>query len=615
MKSHESDLLLQLVRRILMDAAAMCSADVRSVVRDFDTIKSRTQHEGISFLTISLPAFGGDFERALDQKCVTPNLFKAFKKRRGLPAFLSGFTGLVFDADTGILLDSDRFEAVLAVRQICFAFKKVLLPCTTRREKAAIDQFVQIEADLQQLQVPSEDLELFDQVSTTLWPLVFPDGAELQTADLLPKHGPGATVEHISGNQKYVIQSWHERLEPYFPLDSYAFASVNHMEEGLEDIDLISPSDEPPVRVTLVPKTLKTPRVIAIEPVCNQYTQQALLRYLVEKIEGSSLVGGHVNFTDQSINRRLALTSSRDRRLATLDLSAASDRVSCELALRMFSNLPSLKGALEACRSTRALLPDGRVISLRKFASMGSAVCFPVEAMYFLTIVLVALFKKTNVPVSLREVTRFLRDVYVYGDDILVPVNAAEVVSQTLANFGCKVNKNKSFWNGLFRESCGMDAYNGSEVTPTYIRRLAPRNKRDASSIISWVETCNLFYRKGFWQTASFIREVVESVIGKLPIKKQSDQGLGLVSFQKQVTVDGWSKRYQAPFRRVWAPSPVYKSDALDGYNALLKFFLRPAQNAGKLDFLSPAIADEDHLVRSARYGTVSMKRRKVIVS
>ena len=618
MKSHESEIPLQVVRHVLADAAAMCATDQRSVIRDVDTILARVKHEGLSFLTIVLPSFGSEFERALDLGTVSPTSFPGFRRRRGLPAFLSGFTGLVFDTETGAIRSDARFEAILAVRQICYTFKKVLLPCTTRRERKAIESYVRIEQELEQLQVPEDDLAVFTQVAYELWPQVFSDESDLGWETLVPKHGPGAVVEKISPNGKFSIRSWHERLQRLFPIDAYGFCNANHMddeEEGLDEVAFLSPSEEPPVRVTLVPKTLKTPRVIAIEPVCHQYTQQALLRYLVNKIEGSPLTRGHVNFTNQRINRDLALESSHSTRLATLDLSAASDRVPYSLAHRMLSRTPILWAHLDACRSTRAQLPDGRIIQLSKFASMGSAVCFPVEAMYFLTVVLTALHKKANALVSPLSVRTLMKDVYIYGDDILVPTGAVASVSEALTTFGCKVNANKSFWTGKFRESCGLDAWDGEEVTPTYLRRLLSR-RTDTQGLISWVETSNQFYWKGFWRTAAFLKEKVESLIGKLPIKKSEYPGLGFTCAQRGVSISGWSKRYQCLYQKTWGVETAKMQDTCTGWSALLKFFLRAeVSEPGKLDFLSPASIDKKHLECSERRGSVTLKRRKVLVS
>jgi hypothetical protein len=55
---------------------------------------------------------------------------------------------------------------------------------------------------------------------------------------------------------------------------------------------------------------------------------------------------------------------------------------------------------------------------------------------------------------------------FVFGDDILVPTAIAPSVMEDLETFGLRVNRLKTFVHGHFRESCGVDAFNGINVTP-----------------------------------------------------------------------------------------------------------------------------------------------------
>lgn len=100
MKSHEQD-LLTVCEHIITDMSAKCYQPFASMTRDLNQIKKRVTHEGLSFLTITLPNFGKDFENCLSQGKVTSLHFQGWKRWRCLPAFLQGFTKLVFDASTG----------------------------------------------------------------------------------------------------------------------------------------------------------------------------------------------------------------------------------------------------------------------------------------------------------------------------------------------------------------------------------------------------------------------------------------------------------------------------------------------------------------------------------
>lgn len=626
MKSHVRR-LTSLAREVYYDACAKCTANKLPEERDIDELMSRVKDEGISFLTITLPNLGSDFERCLDLGHIAPGYFRSFKKYLKAPAFLRGFFELVFDSGTGDLLDEPSVEAVESIRQIAYTFKKLKLPCTQNRENKALQGFIQCEQDLKE-RLLQADIERFVRVSTMLWSNVLPSEDNLLGC-ILPKHGPGGTAEGISGNSKYDHKLWHSRLEPYFPILHYAFSSENAIEsENFEHLTVVDECDEQPVKVITVPKTLKGPRIIAIEPVCMQYTQQGLAANLIQRLSTSHLTAGHINFSDQSINRSLALSASLDGKLATLDMSSASDRVPRSLALQMFDSVPIFRDAVDACRSKRAMLPNGEVLSLEKFASMGSALCFPVEAMYFYTLCVLALLESRGLPVTYHNIYKVSRCVYVYGDDIIVPVNEAEFVVETLQRYYCKANISKSFWNGSFRESCGMDAFRGHEVTPTYLRETRPDDKRKASALISWVETSNHFYKKGYWRTAAHMLSACESILGALPIVGEKCAGLGKYSYQCSDSIlsspiDGagvddlkrklawrksrWNGSYQLAEVRCWTAEPRRRKDIIDGYPALMKsLLLLERSHTGILK------TDRDHLRTTARYGSVALKIRWV---
>lgn len=626
MKSHVSTLIELAVAQI-SDAAAKCNT-LQPDKRDIETLMSRVKHEGISFLTITLPAFGGDFERCLANGQVDPTFFRSFKKNGAIPVFLQGMLSLVFDPGNGGLLDEPNLAAIEGIKQICCSLKKLELPCTDVRVHKAILQFEQVEHDLKQ-NLDRVDILKFNRISSLLWSYVFNHHLSFSVMDTIPKHGPGATAEGVSGNQKFRMQRWHERLEPYFPIfwNAYSENALNSLD--FQSVSLISEDEEQPVKVTPVPKTLKTPRIIAIEPVCMQFAQQAISKKLVKLLESHPITSGQINFTDQKVNRDLAIEASSTGELATIDLSAASDRVPLSLAISMFRCVPDLRDAILACRSRRAQINTGSIkktIYLRKFASMGSALCFPVEAMYFFTLCVKALIEKRGLPLTYQSISKVAGDVYVYGDDIIVPTADVDAVIGSLQKYYCKVNVSKSFTRGKFRESCGMDAYDGEEVRSTYIRQMPPDDRRSSSSLISWVETSNQFYKRGYWLTSSLLIKRVESILGELPIVGEDCEGLGKVSFQPAVSINRWGKRYQRAEVSTWVAGPVYRTDKLGGYPALSKCLLEmegrgetPLERAvksitKKFDPKDRALAKDlpGRLDRTPRFGAVTLKRRYV---
>lgn len=573
--------LVALLACQLADASMVFSA---STDRDLKTIRDRSDHEGLSFLTITLPSFSLSFEQGLEKGQVTPSDFSAFACRKGqsLPKFLLGLTRLVFDTKTGVILDAPSQDAVEAVRQICRCFNKIKIECSPRRRAAAEAAYLSCDESIRGSPWPTSKLRYgFRRSVTCLFGNVFSRLEEdLLSGNIFPRHGPGTTEDGTRYNRKWTHPGWTARLQRCFPADHYKAVNLNEVADsewrtGSETNPLgLSFEKERPVRVVFVPKTLKTPRVIAIEPVYNQYIQQGIARPLVRYLESTPWLRGRLNFTDQTINGAMALESSRSREWSTLDLSEASDRVSLTHVSDLFHRHKLLLKAIFACRSKYATLPSGKTIRLNKFASMGSALCFPVEAMVFHALAITAILVRRNLRFSTKNIREASRSVYTFGDDIIVPTVEASAVCDGLGTAGLKVNHHKSYFYGGFRESCGIDAYNGVIVTPVYIRTTPPCSRRDASEVTSWVSTANQFYRKGWWKTTQWIRDYIESICGVVPHSGPDSGACTWFSFLGYRSLNKWNDQLHRFEVRALRAVPSKQDDRIDGYRALHKFFI-----------------------------------------
>lgn len=588
--------LASLLTHLLHDEGKRCSVPPE---RDVKTLQLRCRHEGDSFITITLPLFCAGFEKSLEQGKVAPGQFGPFRTiAAGIPAFMQGFLCQVFDKETGLLLANPSVDCIRAIRQVCLFGKKVLRPCTPARLEAATNAFVECEEQVKL----SLDGKLWDRFGKVADIVIKDLGLDDDFLSIIvPTHGPGATREKVTGNAKWANLTWTQRLnEAGITFERFA-KGIQSQEDVIPK--LADPLAEPPVRVVFVPKTLKTPRVIAVEPVCMQFVQQGLLRYLVPKIERSPICSCHVNFRDQSVNQDLALRSSADRRLATVDMSEASDRVSLAHFQRAFESAPLVRGAIDACRSMRAELPDGRIVDLKKFASMGSALCFPVEALVFFISIIASRCCRAGQFPTRQTVAKMAKSVYVYGDDILVPVGETLAICADLESLGFKVNARKTFWNGKFRESCGMDAYDGTDITPVYLRRDVPTDRGDSSGIVSAVATANQLYEAGCYRTAAAIRKVVEGLVGKLPTVGKNDSALGWWhSHSVYAPPRRWNRTLQRLEYRCWVPVTPSQEDPLEGGPAAAKCW-RVIGN--------PDISDR-HLLESPRPYSLALKRKWV---
>jgi hypothetical protein len=161
---------------------------------------------------------------------------------------------------------------------------------------------------------------------------------------------------------------------------------------------------------------------------------------------------------------------------------------------------------------------------------MGSALCFPIEEVVFLTVVFLGLQRAYRTRFTkLSHIKRYLGSVRIYGDDIIVPTDAVDAVRSTLRLFGFKVNTNKSFWTGKFRESCGKEYFDGEDVTIVRLRRQLPSSQRETDQMVSLVAFRNNAYRHGLWKTAGWIDSYISEMI-PFPVVGETSPVLGRVS-------------------------------------------------------------------------------------
>jgi hypothetical protein len=415
---------------------------------------------------------------------------------------------------------------------------------------------------------------------------------------LVPAHGPGSTADHLTGNGKFDLKQWTDRLETVFPSSDFLIPNSRYS-SNLENVHFLEPGAELPVRVISVPKTLKTPRIIAIEPTCMQYAQQAIARPLVELLECDRISKRFLGFRDNVPNQYLARKGSVDGSLATLDLSEASDRVSNQLVNILFQRHSHLMDAIDASRSRLADVPGYGVIPLTKFASMGSALTFPIEAMVFLTLVFCGIENAKGSSLSVKDIKSYTGKVRIYGDDIIVPVEMTQDVIRCLEAFGFKVNLHKSFWNGHFRESCGKDYFKGTDISVVNCRRNLPSSRQHVQEIISTVALRNNLYKKGMELTAGYLDSLLSKVMKYYPVVGENSPLLGRVNGNGVYDVDAYSASLHQPLARGYVKTVRHRPSKLDGEGALLKFFLKQD---------GPPTVDEKHLERAGRPLSVGIK-------
>lgn len=200
-------------------------------------------------------------------------------------------------------------------------------------------------------------------------------------------------------------------------------------------------------RLVTVPKSAKTDRTICIEPSGNIMLQKGAGAVIRRALKQNG-----IDLNDQGNNQKLAQSAYR-RKLATIDLEAASDTVCHGLVLSL---LPlSWYLYLDALRSKNYMV-DGKWYVFEKFSAMGNGFTFELESLLFLALC------RAVVPEDRWD------EVSVYGDDIIVPQEYAAATIELLAYCGFSTNMEKTFVAGDFFESCGKHYFKGHDVTPIY---------------------------------------------------------------------------------------------------------------------------------------------------
>jgi hypothetical protein len=417
------------------------------------------------------------------------------------------------------------------------------------------------------------------------------------------KHGPGAVADLKSKEFKYDFPNWPAKLEALFPFTYCATTSPQYIggrdynaghqldifTDDYSQPDLSPHGDglgsgrpaacEPSSRLYSVPKTAKGPRLIASEPTAHQWCQQLTARFLIER--SRTIFGGHfVTINDQEPSKEFALRASLTGQMATVDLSSASDRLSCWLVERAYRSNPSVLRALHSHRTRSLFNPMTKeYFLLRKFATQGTAVTFPVQSFIFLIIALTASGLDCSHPDQLlvgkgNKIDRLTRSVRVFGDDIIVPKHGYDDLHLLLTTLGLKVNESKSFSSGSFRESCGGDYFQGYDVTPVKTKKLSPTDPTSRQSLIDY---SNNLFQKGLWNAAAVVESMVPKwILRSTPVTGVDSGGFGLTSYvgsSVQHLKTRWNPLLQRTEVLMYALNSVSKRSRTKSANAVLQYF------------------------------------------
>lgn len=517
--------------------------------RDSSRLHDAVSNHGIKVYTIFLPDICKALDRALADGYIAPLKLPLAGADRGWksPRLFKGLFQRIFDTD-GLLRARPDTDAIRLLRQLLLVAKKLRIECDDSKTHKAVAEFFGIERDIRRptLNWDEDHLDVGLAANTDLSDCVqqtdsgAPDLFRVSVADrTLPfsvqivsciqlcadivastlgrfdpadwrtKHGPGAVSDLRGDGSKYSFPNWPEKLDSIFPLDEHAYSNTGVWADEVSSgaVNSRFSTHEPPAKLIAVPKTQKGPRLIASEPTAHQWAQQSVNDFLRSQYKNTPVFNS-IHFRDQGFNQEAALQASLDGEMWTIDLSSASDRLTLWLVERMFRRNPSLLTALHASR-TRWLINNidkkqPKYSKLWKLAPQGAAFTFPMQTIVYATIACACLLSVEGVAPTIRNLRDASRRVQVFGDDIIVPSTVGQQVTDILDHLGFKVNRQKTYGNGNFRESCGMDAFAGQDVTPAYITKYP--DKARPESIVATVACHNNFALKGLWHVCDYLK-------------------------------------------------------------------------------------------------------------
>lgn len=393
--------------------------------------------------------------------------------------------------------DGDEVRIIRAIRQVSCFLKKLDVSRPDLEEQMQKD-FLSFEEELSSV-VPLRSCQSKYMKDVSEMKQILHAHLDGFTMDpFVPGHGPGAVADPR-------VKCWFDKHSSA-RRDRRVGYLLGHAGLGDQSDYLPLVGDDDSTRTSryiCVPKTWKTLRGISSEPSELQFWQQGVLRRIDAMFRHDKWWASRINLHSQARSRDLALSGSKTGNYATVDLSAASDSVTLQLVRDLFGN-SHLGRWLLGTRSVFTSCGE-QTIRIQKFAPMGSACCFPVECMIFCLAAEVAV-RRTRKPFHK------VKQVCVFGDDIIVPSYAVQELFGILSTLGFSVNSDKSFWEGEFREACGVEAWRGHDIAPCRFRSWDSGilgRCSDYDEIASMVSFANELFTRGLHDTREFLLDLL----------------------------------------------------------------------------------------------------------
>jgi hypothetical protein len=298
-------------------------------------------------------------------------------------------------------------------------------------------------------------------------------------------------------------------------------------------------------RLSFVPKNDEISRCICTEPTLNTYFQLgfgALLERRLRERYGISLR------TQPDLNRELARLGSKEDSVVTIDLASASDSISRNMVKYMFPAEWHIQ--LEKYRTPLVEIKGVGTVPLSMISTMGNGFTFPLQTVLFACVV-DACYRFRGVKTPRGGCTS--NSWGVFGDDIICPKFILRDVMDLLTFLGFKVNVDKTFVEGPFRESCGADFFNGVNVRGVYVKET-----KTPASLYAAINQLTRFSTRSGIQLHSTLGCLFDQIKEPLFVPVWEDFSAGIHSYSPRSV--RWNKHKQMySYNCLVARNPSYR--------------------------------------------------------
>lgn len=237
---------------------------------------------------------------------------------------------------------------------------------------------------------------------------------------------------------------------------------VENLGVKLEDSPLCTET----LSLTTVPKSWKIYRLITPLSLLGLFLSNGIGAVISSRLAAAGLDIRRLQMRHSRLVKQMSVTL----KLATADLSAASDSLTKELLCQILPR--DWFSMLRKLFITQVIHKDGdsvRQSHTESVLPMGNGATFPVETLVFYCLLR-----------AIGELSGVKGLISVYGDDLIYPSRLHKFVCVIFPLMNLKLNLDKTFVKHPFRESCGADYYRGVDVRPFFFdgeRQLLTRTK------------------------------------------------------------------------------------------------------------------------------------------